>query len=158
MRRTGRLIVAALITTGLGLTACSAATEHGLDRQAPAVIGDPDASGVRSVTLTRQAYDRLGVETVPVRTSQASGPIARTSPAPGVGLSGLVPYSAVLYDTTGVTWVYTMSQPLRFVRQQVVVERVTAADAILSDGPVAGTPVVSKGVAELYGAELGVGA
>ena len=60
-------------------------------------------------------------------------------------------------DTTGVTWVYTMPQPLTFIRQKVVLVKVSGPDATLSEGPPVGTAVVTKGVAELYGAELGVG-
>ncbi len=155
MRYGGRWVVAVLIAVGTGVSGCSSATRDTPDDVAPAVVGNADANGVKSVKLTRQAFDRLGIETTGVRESTAATPAA-SSAAPSGG-STVVPYTAVVYDTTGVAWVYTMPEPLRFLRRKVVVERVGATDATLSEGPAVGTLVVSKGVPELYGAELGVG-
>jgi hypothetical protein len=41
----------------------------------------------------------------------------------------------VIYDAEGVTWVYTMPQPLTYIRQRVTIDRVEAKDAVLSQGP-----------------------
>jgi hypothetical protein len=69
----------------------------------------------------------------------------------------VIPYSAVLYDLNGETWVYTNPEPLVFVRQPVSVDYIEGDLAVLSDGPPAGTQVATVGVAELYGADTGVG-
>jgi hypothetical protein len=66
----------------------------------------------------------------------------------------IVPYSAVYYDAKGAAWVYVNAKPLTFERRRVSVERVVGNQAILSDGPPVGTPVVSVGAALLYGAEI----
>jgi hypothetical protein len=68
----------------------------------------------------------------------------------------VVPYAAVLYGVRGETWVYTNPEPLAFVRQPILIDYIEDDLAILSDGPEAGTDVVTVGAAELFGAETGV--
>jgi hypothetical protein len=76
----------------------------------------------------------------------------------GNGSRKVVPSSAVVYDTKGKGWVYTNPEPRAFVRHPVTVEYYDdSGRAILSEGPSAGTPVVTVGAAELLGAEIGVG-
>ncbi len=65
--------------------------------------------------------------------------------------------SALIYDPKGQTWVYTSPQPRTFVKHKVDVEYVEGDLAVLSDGPPAGTVVVSTAAAEVYGADSGVG-
>jgi hypothetical protein len=69
----------------------------------------------------------------------------------------VVPYSALIYDLQGNTWVYTSSEPLVFIRQPVVVDYIDGDNVVLLQGPPVGTDVVTVGVAELYGADTGVG-
>ena len=66
----------------------------------------------------------------------------------------VVPYSAILYDLTGDTWVYTNPEPSVFVRERVDIERIDKDLAVLNTGPAVGTQVVTIGAAELYGAEF----
>lgn len=68
----------------------------------------------------------------------------------------IVPYAAVLYGVNGETWVYSSPEPLVYVRQPIVIDYIEDDLAILSEGPEAGTPVVTVGAAELFGAETGV--
>ena len=49
-----------------------------------------------------------------------------------------------------------MAAPLTFVREGVVIERIKGDHAYLKEGPPAGTQVVTVGVPELYGTEVGV--
>ena len=72
------------------------------------------------------------------------------------GLRKVIPYAAVIYDPQGATWVYTNPEPLAFVRQSVVVDYIEDELAVLSEGPAAGTAVVTVGAAELFGTETGV--
>jgi hypothetical protein len=67
-----------------------------------------------------------------------------------------VPYPAILYDDAGATWVYTSPEPLVFVRAKVTVDYVDGETAVLTDGPPAGMRVVTVGVSELFGTEVGV--
>ena len=69
----------------------------------------------------------------------------------------MVPYSTIIYDLTGGVWVYVNLAPLTYQREQVVVETIDGDSVLLSEGPTAGTMVVTIGVPELYGADTGVG-
>ena len=69
----------------------------------------------------------------------------------------IVPAASVLYDIHGGTWVYTLKDPLKFVRQRVTVLWFDGTRAILQRGPSAGTMVVADGAAELFGTEFGPG-
>lgn len=69
----------------------------------------------------------------------------------------VVPYAAVIYDTHSKTWVYTSTANLNYVRHSITVEYIEGDRAILSDGPAAGTQVVTVGGAELFGTEFGIG-
>jgi hypothetical protein len=66
-----------------------------------------------------------------------------------------VPWSAVMHDIHGGTWVYEQSGEFAFVRRRVVLSSVTGDAAVLETGPPAGTPIVVAGAAELYGTETG---
>ena len=65
----------------------------------------------------------------------------------------VVPYSAVIYDLHGGTWVYGNPEPRVFVRLPVEIEYVHKDVAVLKDGPPTGTLIVSVGAAELMGVE-----
>jgi hypothetical protein len=69
----------------------------------------------------------------------------------------VVPYSALIYDKYGQTWVYTSPNPRTFVRHKVEVDYIQGNIAVLKDGPPAGTVIASVGAAELYGADAGIG-
>ncbi len=68
----------------------------------------------------------------------------------------IVPYSSVLYDVRGNTWVYINPKPLVFVRHAIKVDFIEGDIAVLTDGPAIGTKVVSVGAPELFGAETGI--
>jgi len=133
---------AALIVAGAALAGCTEvepATEEGYQ---PAKLEPIRGSELKRVTLTREAGERTGVRTAPVRRS---------------GARGVVPYSALIYGADGRSYVYVAPKPLSFVRAAVVVERVEGAHALLSHGPPIETRVVTTGAAEVYGTELEVG-
>ena len=65
------------------------------------------------------------------------------------------PWSAVLHDLQGGTWVYEVKGPLKYARQRVVVRYVLGGDAVLAEGPKPGTMIVTEGAVELFGAETG---
>jgi hypothetical protein len=109
----------------------------------PAVLEPIEGTSLMRVRLTKRAAERIDLRTNRLRT------VLRTQ-------QKVVPYSAVLYDTDGQTWVYTSSEPLAFVRAPVEVDRFEGRLAFLSEGPPAGTVVVSVGAPLLLGAEFGV--
>jgi len=66
-----------------------------------------------------------------------------------------VPWSAVVYDYFGGAWVYVKTAERTYSRQRVLVRCVIGETAVLDDGPLPGTQVVTAGAAELFGAETG---
>lgn len=72
------------------------------------------------------------------------------------GKHRVVPTAAILYDVHGGTWVYTRTEPLVYRRARVQMEFSTdEGQAVLSEGPLVGTPVVVDGAAEIFGIEFG---
>ena len=69
----------------------------------------------------------------------------------------VVPVAALLYGLNGETWIYISPEPLQFLRVPVVVDYIKDDMVVLVDGPPAGTKVAIVGVAELHGADTGVG-
>lgn len=117
------------------------------DDDQPARLVTVEGSQLKGVVLTARATDRLGIKSEPVREVPAQG----TTPP-----RTAVPVAALVYDKNGEVWVYTSTQPRRYVRQSVTVDRVEGDLAILESGPAAGTAVVTVGAAELLGTEYGV--
>ena len=149
LRRRGSLCVAAvLIVAVLSLAACGGEDEAAAGGEEPAVVEPVEGSDdLFRVTLTAEAAERLDVQTVAVR-AVGDGARKRT----------VIPYSAVLYEPDGETWAYTSPESLTVVRAPIVVETIEGDRAVLSQGPPLGTKVVTVGVAELFGAENGIGA
>ena len=133
-----RRALAALFAASIGLSGCGNSSEAAPEGPVDGVTGNP-----LEVTVSARAAERLGIQTTEVKGTSAG----RTS----------VPYAAVLYDAHGDTWVYATSQEHVFVRTQVRVDRIDGDVALLLDGPPSGTSVVTVGLAELFGAETGVG-
>ncbi|MCQ6270344.1 hypothetical protein M8J71_07580 [Pseudarthrobacter sp. R1] len=135
----GAMVMACLI--GGTVTACGKAPETapaatGLEA---AILEEVEGQDVSRITLTQKATERLGLATGAVENIE--GKLH-------------VPYSALIYDASGGTWVYTNPEPLVFVRAPVSVERIEAPTVKLASGPQPGTPIVTVGAAELLGAEL----
>jgi len=135
----GRWIIGVVLIGSLGLSACGQPAAEAAPTGEVAGATAP----ARQVTVSGHAAERLGIQTTKVAPGQAG----RTS----------VPYAAVLYDAQGATWVYTNPEQLIFVRTQVKVDRIDGDVALLLEGPPSGTSVVTVGLAELFGAETGVG-
>ena len=69
----------------------------------------------------------------------------------------VVPTAALIYDVNGQTWVYISPEPLQFLRFPIIVDYIKDGMVVLLEGPPSGTEVATVGVAELYGADTGVG-
>jgi len=148
MLRSHRWVVAAPMMVGLCLEACQRVQGGAPALAKPAQVERIEGSDASRVTLTRRAAERLDVKTDVVREMR----VARSG-----AMRKVVPYAAVLYDAQGSTWVYTSPEPLVFVRQRIVIDYIAGDVAVLSDGPPAGTIVVTVGAAELFGTEFEVG-
>jgi hypothetical protein len=143
IRRTAALLALAVLPA---LSACSKATAHEAAKVPPARVIKIEGSDLQRVVLTARAAERLGISTTPV-VARSHGGQART----------VVPYAAVIYDPQGAAFVYTTPEPLTFVRHPVAVDVIDGDSVYLSDGPPAGTAVVTVGTAELFGTETGIG-
>lgn len=66
-----------------------------------------------------------------------------------------VPWSAIVHDVQGGTWVYEPTAPRSYARRRVAVAQVVNGVAILIRGPKPGTPVVIAGAQELFSEETG---
>jgi preprotein translocase subunit SecF len=135
----GQSLATALIA--LSGTACTQTSDETGPKYAPATLGSADAAGVKTVTFTDDAAQRVRLQTSPVVAGRR-----------GVA----VDYAALIYDKKGQSWVYTVPQPLTFVRRKVTVNRIVDNRAMLSEGPAPGVQVVTTGAAEVYGAELDI--
>jgi len=67
----------------------------------------------------------------------------------------VVPWSAIVFDVNGNTWIYVESAPRTYARKRVVVKHTSGELAVLATGPSVGTLVVVQGTQELFGAETG---
>lgn len=133
-----------LVICGMVLSACGNNLTAG-EKIQPISLEKIDETRNRLI-LTERAAQRLDIQTAPV---------SETMMDESTYL--VVPYSTIIYDLTGGVWVYVNPAPLTYHREQVVVETIDGDSVLLSEGPTAGTMVVTIGVPELYGADTGVG-
>lgn len=149
MQHDNRWMVATAVIAiaGLQLSACQQHTGKS-NAEPPAQVERIEGTEFSRVILTEKAIQRIDLKTDQVREKNVSGSTSSRK---------IVPYSALIYDPHGGTWIYTSPAPRTFVRHKVQVDYIEGDVAVLSDGPPTGTEVASVGVAELYGTEFKVG-
>jgi RND family efflux transporter MFP subunit len=76
-------------------------------------------------------------------------------PLQGDSVALTLPWSAVVHDLYGGTWVYEQTGERTYARRRVAVRFVDGERAVLAAGPAEGTRVVVAGAAELFGTETG---
>jgi hypothetical protein len=138
----GLVLVAAGVVT---LSACGEASS-GYDYETashhePAKLVPIKGTDVQRVIFDAEGAERVGLKTAPIRQN---------------GQGTVIPYDAVIYDADGKTYAYTAPKPLTYVRQEIAIDHVAGDSVMLSDGPPAGTKVVTVGAAEVYGTEFEV--
>ena len=138
MKLNFRLLMLTLILLVLPLSACAPAAAPE-EEEKPVTLEPIAGTDLNRLTLTEKAAERLGLETAPV--------VAQESQL-------VIPYAALLYDTSGQAWVYVNVGPLAFERQEITVDSIQGDQVILSKGPEAGANVVTLGATELYGSEF----
>jgi hypothetical protein len=136
-RRWNPGLAAALVA--VALSGCTEVESSDVEGYQPSKLQEVEGSDVKQVTFTTEGAERTGVRSAPVRRD---------------GDQLVVPYSALLYDGEGATFVYTEPKPLSFLRAPVAVDRIEGERVLLTDGPAAGSRVVTTGAAEVYGSEL----
>ena len=148
MQRSHRFLVAILAVASLQLAACreESGTDHMIELAS--TVDHVEGSELSRVTLSERAIERIDLKTDEVQEKW----VQRSN-----SMRTCVPYSALIYDPQGRTWVYTSPEPRTFVRQEVIVDFIDGDLVVLTEGPPLGTVVASVGVAELYGTEFEVG-
>ena len=134
-----------LIAGVVSLSACGEASS-GYDYETashhvPAKLEPIKGTDVQRVIFDAEAAKRVGLKTAPIRQN---------------GQGTVIPYDAVIYGADGKTYAYKAPKPLTYVRQEIDVDHVAGDSVMLSDGPPAGTEVVTVGAAEVYGTEFEV--
>jgi hypothetical protein len=134
-----------LIAGGVSLSACGGGST-GYDYETashhdPAVLEAIKGKDVHRVILDAEAAERAGIQTAPIRQN---------------GQGTVMPHSAVIFDADGETFTYTAPEPLTYVRKEISIDHVDGDSVMLSDGPPAGTEVVTVGAALVYGTEFEV--
>ncbi len=145
MQHGTRWMMVLLVFAGLALTGCTKAAESAVSEK-PVLLEPIEGTDFNRVILTEKAAQRLDIQTAPVREESVDG----TSHL-------VVPYAAVIYDLNGGTWLYASPESLTFVRTLIMVAAIDGDMALLTEGPAVGTLVATVGVAELYGADTGIG-
>jgi hypothetical protein len=138
----GRWVAALALAGSVSLAACAKTSTTEEENNRGATIDTVAGSDVASVTLTGLAEKRIDLQTAAVEQA----------------VDGMqIPYAALLYDPEGNTWAFVKTGDRTFHREPVTVDHIDGDTAFLSEGPKAGTVVVTAGATELYGAEQGVG-
>jgi hypothetical protein len=141
------LLVIIVILAALHVAACS--QTQAADAPAkiePAQVEAIEGTELNRLTLTEKAAQRLDIQTTQVKEEQVDG-----------AQQLVVPYSSVIYDLEGATWIYISPQPLTYVREPITIDHIDGDMVFLTEGPATGTEVVTVGVPELYGADTGIG-
>jgi hypothetical protein len=134
-----------LIAGVASLSACGEASS-GYDYETashhdPAELEPIKGTDVNRVVIDAEGVERAGIQTAPIRQN---------------GQGTVMPHSAVIYDADGEIFTYTSPEPRTYVRQKIVIDHVDGDSVMLSDGPPAGTEVVTVGAALVYGTEYEV--
>jgi hypothetical protein len=137
----GLVLIAGIVT----LSACGGGST-GYDYETashhdPAELEPIKGTDVQRVIIDAEGVERAGIQTAPIRQD---------------GQVTVLPHSAVIYDAEGHTYTYTSPEPRTYVRQKIVIDDVVGDSVMLSDGPPAGTEVVTVGAAMVYGSEFEV--
>jgi hypothetical protein len=134
-----------LIACVVSLSACGEASS-GYDYETashhdPAELEPIKGTDVSRVVIDAEGVKRAGIQTAPIHQN---------------GQGTVMPHSAVIFDADGETFTYTVPEPRTYVRQEIVIDHVDGDSVMLSDGPPAGTEVVTVGAALVYGSEFEV--
>lgn len=145
MQHNNRWMMILLLVMAFQFAACTQ-TPVTANEPAPVQLEPIPGTERYRMTLSPKAAQRLDVQTVPVREEVVDGTTHK-----------IIPYSALIYDLDGATWIYISPADLTFVREPVTVDYIEQDVVILTEGPDVGTEVATVAVAELYGTDTGVG-
>jgi hypothetical protein len=134
--------LSAVLATIAASASCSRQSDDS-PPQPPAVLDPAPGNPMPVVKLSEAGFAAVRVRAEPALAAAAGGIV--------------IPAKAVIYSPDGAAWTYVVLAPRSYTRHPIVIDRITGAEAFLSSGPAAGTPVVTIGAPELLGTEYGVG-
>lgn len=146
-----KIMIFIIVLIGLQSIACQQ-KQNNYTKIEPAHVDHIEGSELNRLTLTQRAVDRIEIKTDTVSDLQSTVLNNLNSK-----LIGTVPYSSILYDSNGKSWVYKNSEPLVYSRHEIQVDFIEGNTVALLDGPAPGTTIVTQGAAELFGIEFKVG-
>jgi hypothetical protein len=137
---------AALAMITLSASGCSeAGASNEANAETAVTVESAGEDQPARLTVSERAEQRLGLRTEPVR------------PVTGQpGVTELISYAAVVYDSDGKSWAYSAPSPRTYVRVPIEISSITGKTVLLRSGPRVGTQVVVVGAPELVGAEAGI--
>ena len=141
MKRVQFFLLIALLLGSLQLSACSPKQEPAAEI-APVHVEHLSGEQPTRITLTPDAIRRLDLQTDGLQVENVNG-VEKT----------IVPYSSVVYDTEGKTWVYTSPQAGTYLRTPIQVVSIDSDDVTIAGGLPDGTAIVTVGAEELFGSE-----
>ncbi len=111
-----RPLAAIMMVLGLAAAGCGSSSTHSIPPSAVLVNATSKSPG--EIVVTRLGAERIGLQTTPAHAVPAPPPIVETKavagvkhviriPAPKPASTVTVPYSAVVYDPSGRTYVFT---------------------------------------------------
>jgi hypothetical protein len=127
----------AFLAAGLVLSGCQEIPSNQVDNE-PFTLEPIEGTDIQRVRLSAVVAGKIDVQTGKVGAS---------------GKERVIPHAAVIYNPEGKAFVYTVPEPLTYVRAPVAVRLAVDERAILSQGPPPGTTVVTVGAAELLATE-----
>ena len=137
---------AALALITLGASGCSQAGASNESNSETAVkVESAGEDQPARITVSERAEERLGLRTEPIRA---------VSGQPGV--TEMISYSAVVYDSNGKPWAFSAPSPRTYVRVPIDISSITGKTVQLKSGPPVGTQAIVVGAPELVGAEAGI--
>ena len=141
-------LAALFVLAGISISACgsSGSPRIPVAGRLVAVPGSPTGH----VVLTPVGAEQLGLQTAAVQSAPAPSHHAAGSP------TVIVPYSALIYDSNGNTYVFRSLSPLTFTEVPISVDHISGNSVYLLRGPSAGARVVTVGAEELFGVQTGV--
>jgi hypothetical protein len=127
----------ALVASALVLGACEEVPSNLRENQ-PYTVEGPEDAAIKTVKMEDATAALLPVELTTVRRE---------------GGRKVVSHDAVIYNPDGGSFVYTKPKAETYIRAPIEIVRVKGDDASLSNGPPAGTKIVTTGSAELLATE-----
>ena len=128
----------AILTAGLALSGCQEVASNLVEVQ-PYQVEPIEGTDLNRVTLSSDTAEKIDLQTAEVHAN---------------GRGTAVPHVALIYSPEGGAFVYTRPEPMTYVRAPIEVDRIEGDQALLSEGPPAGTVVVTVGAAELLATEF----